>query len=422
MCGIAGYMVTHPKRISAPVLQAVSRRLLSEIEIRGRDATGYSYVSLRDKCVYLAKAPVTASEFLKIEGHILTRSGVQRMPRAMILHTRAATQGNPNDNKNNHPIYAKQSGLCMIHNGWISNDDMLVQNHKLPQDAEVDSEVYLRLIEKFYLENPSEPIESSIQKATKYVFGSLACAMIQGGRTDTMWVWRDSGALAVARTDWGYAFASTKDALLRALLANGSSLDTALIEVTEPPPGTMYTWSSGGHMRIGKVSAADWQHFPAELGTRVHRTYSGGRLTRVSRARNNDGKAYTFDPVDYDSEYDGYGYRGYYKHGNTVYNERSGAGHETGHSAAQLPYFSRSGSGAPNSGAQSIADKRQQEALPKVDFSQRRSILAAWEAERPKNCYCRYDYCCFSCQEIQTYFGKPVAEIEALFNSDSRGE
>src|SRR5438445_690301 len=98
MCGIAGYFVTHPSRVRAVALQKLCRELLLEIESRGRHATGFAFVSSKTNNIILAKAPVPASKFIETPGHLLAGNVTPRsMPQSLVLHTRFATTGKPED-------------------------------------------------------------------------------------------------------------------------------------------------------------------------------------------------------------------------------------------------------------------------------------------------------------------------------------
>ncbi len=273
MCGIAGYFITKPHAVRAEPLQELARNLLRGIESRGRDATGYAYVSKRDGWLRMAKAPVDAGDFLDIPGHLLSKGReVQSMPQSMILHTRHATQGSPEDNRNNHPIYCKQSGLCMVHNGWLIDDDGMIRDHELVKDAEVDTETYLRLIEKYYLldkadrakeEKPTpksitESVEFGITEATREAWGSLACAMIQGGKPETMWLWRDTGAMYFVQVDWGFVFASTDDAVQSALYNSFSALDMSYFEPLEVEDNQLIRLELNGITEVLPLETPEW--------------------------------------------------------------------------------------------------------------------------------------------------------------------
>jgi len=395
MCGIAGYIVTNPTRIRPTTLQKIARRLLIEIEPRGRDASGFAYVSLKDKHVYLAKLPVRATEFIGLGGHLLVKPNIQKMPRMMLLHTRAATQGKPSNNKNNHPIYSKASGLCMVHNGWITNDDMLINKYNLDPDAEVDSEIYLKLIEKFHLDNmkansQDKQMIEPIIKATELVYGSLACAMIQSGRIDTMWIWRATGMLAIAAMDWGWAFASTKQSLLTALLGESSSLDTPKLLVSEPSEGALFEIKSNGNVITNKVKQPSWSTLPSIYDSRVCKTTINGEVTNVRRARIYAGAQY------YDSEsMESYEY----------------GGHQTSRQK-EFPSFSTGNTSTSHFGSKEQTDQSSSRPPNWIPTYKRYQLQEEAAKRKPnKQCYCRVEYVCADCLARHEYFG---VDLDAL--------
>lgn len=339
MCGIAGYFVQHPDHIRPQAVQALAGNLLRQIESRGRDATGYAFVSRKDnKKTHLCKAPIRASDFLKVEGHLLTKPTVSAMPRSMILHTRYATQGSPMDNRNNHPIYSKESGLCMVHNGWFIDDFATIEQFKLKKDAEVDTETYLRLIEKFYVQGETKTVESGIQQATQNVWGSLACAMVQGGKPEVMWLWRDQGQLSLALTDWGYVFASTKDALLHALYESCRSIDLAWYELLEVPRQTLLVFQEGSsEAKVYDLPAPEWDTAPNNVNTKVVRySVNGEQVVRRSRGGTTTHRSYIFDDDDY-------GWEGYYGGHYRRVDDKSSQTKSTGTYQSSLPGVSSGG-------------------------------------------------------------------------------
>jgi len=112
--------------------------MFSSLESRGRDASGFAFV--KDSQLVVSKAPVRSSLFVKTDDC----KGL-KLPKIMILHTRAATQGTAKNNQNNHPLFDKRSGICIVHNGIIYNDkDIFGKSQK--RDAEVDSEAILAVL------------------------------------------------------------------------------------------------------------------------------------------------------------------------------------------------------------------------------------------------------------------------------------
>lgn len=397
MCGIAGYYVRENDRVDAKTLQQLARNLLSEIETRGRDATGYAYVSVRDKTVRLAKAPVPASQFLHVGGHLLTRASIKSMPKAMILHTRAATQGDPSDNRNNHPLFSKRSSLCMVHNGWISNDSAILREFKLDQDAAVDSEVYLRLIEHMYYTKTPGSMESAVIAATKKVYGSLACAMIQGGRSDTLWVWKDTGALYMVEMDWGWVFASTKDAVLKSVLGACHTINGIIAEYIDPMSSTMYTITNRGVGITTGVIGGTWQQ-TSRSRRRTTKVWKDGKLTEMTTS--GGARIWSMDGWD-DYDEDGYEYTGYapgYSH--------SIAKDDQDHQSRLFNMADRRAEQA-NAGTTGVTDipKYARQDDPIIPASERSAWRDKFKKSAPKECFCRDDYVCTGCRTRGMYYG-----------------
>ena len=444
----------------ALTLQRLARGLLFGIETRGRDATGYAYVSVKDGYVSLCKAPVKATDFLELKGHLLTKPKINRMPRCMILHTRAATQGKPSNNLNNHPIYSKASGLCMIHNGWISNDDVLASELKLKRDAEVDSEIYLKLIEHQYLRELDKPMQVHVQAATSQVYGSLACAMIQGGHPDKLWVWRDSGSLAIVQTDWGWAFASTHQALLGALIYTSSSFDGSNFKLFEPPVGSFHTITGKGCEVGGGITGADWMDLPDYMGSRVNRTITEGRVSNVRRVSRQHVDINEFDWSEYNTEngrYNGYvspyvSSNSRYSGGNVTYYGRTKRKLDKPDKPEQTNWLDGFVETSPKSGVyvrkpaattedtstttvspmvragkktSQSSEKTSANALRETDPRKTYSkeicerFVETYQNTRAKDCYCREDYVCFACDERDEYFAHSVpGEPGSLCSAD----
>jgi predicted glutamine amidotransferase len=355
MCGIAGYIVTKPKRVRVSSLQELARQLLLGIENRGRDATGYAYVNAGDKFVHMAKQPVEATDFIKIDGHLLSTQPAEDMPRAMILHTRFATQGTPAKNSNNHPVYSKLTGLCMVHNGWLINEDDLVTDYSLKKDAEVDTETYLRLIEKFYRHGETKTVEHGIQEATKCALGSIACAMVQGRRPDVLWLWRETGELKVVGVDWGYVFASTTSAALNAIYRSCNAIDVTWTEVFSVPENTLYRLTTAGKIDKFDLEAPTWESLPEKHKTKVTVFKSNGKTTvKRSSSRVIAG--------GWSEGYDGGNYYGNWHYGqNTIHHHADPYGNNPNRQPGGFTVANR-GTGAQDNGAASSSDSNGKQA------------------------------------------------------------
>jgi glucosamine 6-phosphate synthetase-like amidotransferase/phosphosugar isomerase protein len=115
--------------------------MFSLLETRGRDASGFAFI--QDGQLVVNKAPIKSSLFVKTEDWQKLE-----LPKIMILHTRAATQGSNKIDANNHPLFSKQ-GVAIVHNGIIYNDkDIFSKTHR--RDGEVDSEAILHVLSSKY--------------------------------------------------------------------------------------------------------------------------------------------------------------------------------------------------------------------------------------------------------------------------------
>jgi len=88
----------------------------------------------------------------------------QLSPIAIIGHSRLVTNGAMEIHDNNQPVI--KNGIVGIHNGIVVNDTALWQQFpELQRDYEVDTEIILALIHKFYLEtrNPIQAIRMTYQ-------------------------------------------------------------------------------------------------------------------------------------------------------------------------------------------------------------------------------------------------------------------
>lgn len=137
MCGIAGIHRLSDQPIER--LEDLTNALLIAIESRGRDATGMLAMLDTGK-VQLQREVVPASTFVRRRQRLAPKA------RTVLLHTRFATVGSPDDVRNAHPqISAK---MAAVHNGTIYNADRLFHRFRLPRRAQVDSEIIPALIER----------------------------------------------------------------------------------------------------------------------------------------------------------------------------------------------------------------------------------------------------------------------------------
>lgn len=205
MCGIAG-MSMHPS--SKVNVRALAHALLSAIEYRGSDASGYAFVNGARTGTYKQAVP----------GSQLSLGDLPRRAQSVILHTRYATQGHQSDNRNNHPVLSPDGDLALVHNGVISNDyEFRPAANRPPRDDEfaglaaVDSAVIPALIRKFGLKDAAAKLEGyaaiAYLDAKKADRRTLTLARIES--SPVAWTWLADGS---------FVFASTQSLLAAALL------------------------------------------------------------------------------------------------------------------------------------------------------------------------------------------------------------
>lgn len=198
MCGIAGFSLVEGSKVNS---RALANALLTEIESRGTDASGWAYTTREGK-EGMFKAAVPGSQ--------LSLKGMPRKADTVILHSRFATQGHQSNNNNNHPLKSPNGTVRLVHNGVIANDFEL--KHMLTGTfPEVDSSVIPAMIEEYTVEGLS------------LVAGYAALAWLDSSTGNTLHLARpDTSPVNIARLlDGSIVFASTEALLARSLKLAG---------------------------------------------------------------------------------------------------------------------------------------------------------------------------------------------------------
>lgn len=165
MCGIAGLHIKPRAKGKIPAGKLMDWLLLG-IEHRGKDATGYLSVGF-DHNIVVDKTDLPATDFIKI------RKPIKRRPQTILAHTRAATQGSPSNNANNHPV--QYGTVFLTHNGWLMNDAELFTEHDLEVTAEVDT---LAIAAMLWDQCDGAGWANGTESALKQIEGAMAVAAI----------------------------------------------------------------------------------------------------------------------------------------------------------------------------------------------------------------------------------------------------
>lgn len=203
MCGIGFASLTEHSDLDPTVL---ARALLVALEVRGKHASGAAWHVGPDgeaPGVYYAKAPERAS----VWAPTLT---IDRDARAIIVHTRFATLGDPQFNENNHPII--RPGIALVHNGVVYNHAQVFALLGAERHAEVDSEAIAAAI-------IDSDTGTAVADRLKLIDGSAACAWLRPGHAEpTVYVARIAKSpIIVGTTRDGDTFGASTNAALDAV-------------------------------------------------------------------------------------------------------------------------------------------------------------------------------------------------------------
>ena len=197
MCGIGGFCL-NPKDHGKIDTDRLAGSLLMHLEVRGKHATGMAWHE--GGKVRSRKAAVDATTWCKKGEHVTGATSA-------ILHTRYATQGDPANPMNNHPIAT--GSVVGTHNGTLDDghDDDLFDMLGCERHGEVDSEALFALIAHGELDAVS---------AMELMRGRIALAWFDTRDSEpTLHLARLHGSpLAIGQTKNGsFMYASTMDIL-----------------------------------------------------------------------------------------------------------------------------------------------------------------------------------------------------------------
>lgn len=165
MCGITGaaiYLTSNKKEILDKYIE-----LLKASEIRGQDGTGIAWYGDEKFSTFRSNEKAT----IAFEHHFPV---IEDYPaRGVIGQNRLAVFGL--DHKNDQPLVT--DNLALVHNGNLYDFERVFQDKELLRDYQVDTELILRLIERYDRERITH-IETAISTALHDIKGNYACLLI----------------------------------------------------------------------------------------------------------------------------------------------------------------------------------------------------------------------------------------------------
>ena len=229
-----------------------TRRILNELllvsALRGRDATGF--YAVRDTAaqnIVTVKRPLPADKFVAA-----TPAWRGLGPCSVVLaHNRHATHGDPRDSRNNHPFVSDDGRYALVHNGVVADFRELAQRHRLRLKSQCDSEVLLRLVERYQC-----PL-TGLSVALSQCRGSLAVAVYDWEK-HVVWLTRNERrplAVCKLRGIDGWFVASTTELMTAALRPLLGKRVEAHVEVLLPlAAGSIAALRPNGSL----ITAEDW--------------------------------------------------------------------------------------------------------------------------------------------------------------------
>jgi glutamine phosphoribosylpyrophosphate amidotransferase len=259
MCGIAAISPARPGNLTG-----ATRAALISLTNRGPMAGGIAWTDAAHGEVYYEKRQGNPAR------NVATgqwRIQVPRHSRAVIIHTRYATQGSPSVEANNHPITVP--GIVLVHNGTIANDAEVFTQLRLPRTAEVDSEAIAAALGAIDPDGATH-CPRNVDEALSLPIGRNACIWLTpGDRPEVVHAARVSDSpLCLAQLKDGTAMLASTWQAIDAMAHAWGSATTYEEAVPE-----------GQYLTLARGRVATWQ--PLRL---AHRTISLTERRRLAEA------------------------------------------------------------------------------------------------------------------------------------------
>lgn len=202
MCALFGWL-DYKGIVPYRVLKKLTQSLANAAEERGTDAAGISYI--HDNKVTIFKRPKPAHKL-----HFNAPDGTK----AIMGHTRLATQGDKKQNYNNHPFSGHaDKEFAFAHNGVLWNDKELRKEGVIPTSyIDTDSYIGVQLIEK-----QGKLDFDSLQYMAETVEGNFTFTVLD--QTNSLYIIKGSNPMYLLHfeTIGLYIYASTETIMKKAL-------------------------------------------------------------------------------------------------------------------------------------------------------------------------------------------------------------
>lgn len=244
MCALFGWLDCG-KKLPYKLLKKLTQALANAAEERGTNAAGISYIKNGHVTIYKRPKPAHKIKF-----------NIPNGTTAVMGHTRLATQGDKENNCNNHPFYGKADKyFAFAHNGVLYNDTILHKSHNLPKtNIETDSYVAVQLIEQ------QKKLDfNSLRNMAENVMGNFVFTILDENNT-LYFVKGNNPLYLVYFKRFGlYVYASTKSIMDNALKAVGMQYEKpTVIKVYE---GDIISISADSGIDSSRFTPDDYSFF-----------------------------------------------------------------------------------------------------------------------------------------------------------------
>jgi len=187
MCGLCGIVAGKSQRSKHEIsrITDVFTRLLIYSEHRGPFDTGIASIE-SDEQTTVVKQHSPTRLFVNTDKYRSWLGTIHKNTTYLMGHTRWPTRGSIYNPENNHPLMANvctnKHSVLLTHNGSIRNVDHHFRRLNLPRTAQVDSELLLRIAQRYSGENGIN-VEAFIENI-RALDGRMSLAMAATSKPD----------------------------------------------------------------------------------------------------------------------------------------------------------------------------------------------------------------------------------------------
>ncbi|MFC4269739.1 hypothetical protein [Polaribacter marinivivus] len=175
MCGIFGIITKENSNYKDAFLKKTLTNLAKLSEARGKDSSGICIRSNENKQFRVLKSNQPISGLLKSEEYKLLHNNYTSKNQFFSFgHSRLVTNGSQLESNNNQPVV--KDNLIAIHNGIIVNVSEINSKYNFERNYEIDTEVFLSLMNYFQNIKEYNSIES-LKRSFNEIFGTISTSL-----------------------------------------------------------------------------------------------------------------------------------------------------------------------------------------------------------------------------------------------------